>query len=113
MSNREIPMEISCEDVDAKRRAGEEFLLFDCREQDEFDLVKIEGAVHLPMSELMTRVSELEPYREQPIVVHCHHGGRSLQVASWLRGQGFVSVASMAGGIDQWAAGIEPGMTRY
>ena len=41
------------------------------------------------MSELTTRVVELAPYRDVPIAIHCHHGGRSLRVANWLRAQGF------------------------
>ena len=59
------------------------------------------------------RLSELEPQRAQRIVIHCHHGGRSLRVANFLRQQGFAHAQSMAGGIDQWAVEIEPGMTRY
>ena len=47
------------------------------------------------------------------IVVYCHLGGRSHRVATWLREQGFAQAQSMAGGIDQWAAEIEPGMARY
>ena len=41
------------------------------------------------MSELAARVEELAPHRDRLVVVHCHHGGRSLRVARWLREQGF------------------------
>ena len=37
------------------------------------------------MSEIEGRVGEIEQYRQREIVVYCHHGMRSLQVASWLR----------------------------
>ncbi|HWC88215.1 MAG TPA: rhodanese-like domain-containing protein, partial [Pirellulales bacterium] len=73
----------------------------------------VDGALLLPMSQLTARASELEPYKAQQIAVHCHHGGRSLRVAGWLREQGFAGAQSMAGGIDRWALEIEPGMTRY
>jgi rhodanese-related sulfurtransferase len=98
------PLEIDCRTVKTRRDAGEDLLLLDCREPDEYETVHIKGARLLPMSQIVDRVGELEPHRTQPIVVHCHHGGRSLRVANWLTQQGFTDVKSMAGGIDQWAA---------
>lgn len=106
-------MEVSCAEVKQRRDADDDFLLLDCREQDEHDLVSIAGAKLLPMSELMERHEELTEFKDRPLVVHCHHGGRSLQVANWLRGQGYSQAQSMAGGIDVWAQEIEPEMTRY
>jgi rhodanese-related sulfurtransferase len=106
-------MEIDCASVKAKLDANENFLLLDCREQDEYDLVRIRGALLLPMSELMVRVGELEEFKGRPVVVHCHHGGRSLRVAGWLRQQGFEQAQSMAGGIDAWAQTIDPTLARY
>ena len=41
------------------------------------------------MSEISARVSELDAHKGRPIVVHCHHGGRSLRVTNWLRQFGF------------------------
>ena len=67
----------------------------------------------LPMSEITERVAELEPYRNSEIIVHCHHGGRSLRVTNWLRQQGFAMVTNMAGGIDQWSQSIDPAVPRY
>ncbi len=109
----QVPLEIDCQTTRAKQTAGESFVFLDCREQDEFDAVRIEGAVLIPMSQLQDRVSELDGKQDEEIIVHCHHGGRSLRVAQWLRQQGFSKAASMAGGIDVWAVDIEPGMARY
>lgn len=92
---------------------GEPFLLLDCRERDEHQLVNIDEARLLPMSEIQDRVDEIEEHREREIVVHCHHGGRSLQVAMWLSQQGFADVKSMAGGINQWAIEIDTSLSRY
>lgn len=108
-----LPIETDCQDVKARLDRGEAFLLLDCREQDEYDLVRIEGATLIPMSQLTARAAELEPYRHAEIAVMCHHGGRSLRVAHWLRQQGFERAQSMAGGIDAWAVEIDPSMTRY
>jgi len=113
MAAEETPIEVDCRSVQSRQAAGNEFLFVDCREQDEFDKVRIEGAVLIPMSQIAERASELEAHRNSDVIVHCHHGGRSLRVATWLRQQGFSKAQSMAGGIDAWAIEIEPGMARY
>jgi rhodanese-related sulfurtransferase len=113
-SSPTLPLEISIQDVHALREAGGPVFLLDCREEEEFAIAKIHDAVLVPMSQFVER---LEPHREQigdmPLVVYCHHGGRSLRVAQWLRGQGFPQAQSMRGGIDAWAQEIEPDMPRY
>lgn len=113
MSSPSEPIEISVPEVQALRTGGDDFLLIDCREPNEYEIASIEGAQLLPMSALTDRVGELAGNEERRIVVHCHMGGRSLRVANWLRQQGFSRAQSMAGGIDQWATDVEPGMPRY
>jgi rhodanese-related sulfurtransferase len=108
-----LSLEIACTAVKEKLDAGADLVFIDCREPDEHALVRIEAATLLPMSQFAQRASELEAFRGKHVVVHCHHGGRSMRVAQWLRQQGFEQAQSMAGGIDQWAAEIEPGMARY
>jgi len=108
-----LPLEIDIPGVKAKLDAGEEFLLLDCREPQEHQTAHIDAAKLLPMSELPARVGELEPHKSGLIVVHCHHGGRSLRVTQWLRAQGFPQVQSMAGGIDQWSVQVDPAVPRY
>ncbi len=108
-----VPIEIDCRSVQAKLAGGENFLLLDCREQDEWDQVHIAAARLIPMSQLADRVGELEAFRQLPIAVHCHHGGRSLRVANWLRDQGFAKAQSVAGGIDAWAQQIDTSLPRY
>ena len=109
----EDALEISAVEVKALLEAGEEFLLVDCREPLEADYASITGAQLIPMSELADRVEELEPSQASRIVVHCHLGGRSLQVAHWLRQQGFTEAVSMTGGIDSWSQEIDPAVPRY
>jgi rhodanese-related sulfurtransferase len=108
-----LPIETECRAVHNALASGEDFLLLDCREPDEHAVASIEAAKLVPMSELAARVEELNPWRERRIVVHCHHGGRSLRVANWLRGQGFEQAQSMAGGIDAWAVEIDQSLARY
>lgn len=107
------PLEVNCQQVQEKLTAGTPFFFLDCREPDEYATAKIGETTLLPMSQLADRVAELEPHRNGEIVVHCHHGGRSLRVAMWLRNQGFPNVSSLAGGIDAWSQQIDPTVPRY
>lgn len=113
MSSVETPLELDVFALKALRDAGEDFLLVDCREPDEHDLVRIAGAKLLPMNETPQRLAELAPYRDKRIVVHCHHGGRSQRVTQYLRGQGFLQAQNLRGGIDAWAEQIDTSLRRY
>ena len=107
------PLEIDVHSLKSKLDQGTLPLLIDCREKSEYDTVHIHAARLIPLSEFADRVGELEPFRNQEIVIHCHHGGRSLRATKWLLQQGFTNVKSLAGGIDQWAVEIEPTLPRY
>lgn len=109
-----IAVEVSTGEARARLIASPpDTLLLDCREPDEHAIARIDGARLIPMREIPERLSELEPWREKPIVVHCHHGGRSLRVARWLRSQGYAGAQNMAGGIDAWSLEIDPATPRY
>ncbi|MEE3370123.1 MAG: rhodanese-like domain-containing protein [Planctomycetota bacterium] len=114
MTKTPAGLEIDCLAAHA-RISSEGFggLLLDCREQDEYDLVHVADSTLLPMSELARRVDELAPHRDQEILVLCHHGMRSLQVATWLREQGFDGACSIAGGIDAWSCQVDSSLPRY
>lgn len=90
-----------------------EFLLMDVREQSEYEMAKIDGAVLYPMSGLQTRIDELDGLKNQHIVVQCHLGGRSLQVTQWLRGRGFERVQNLTGGIEAWSQQIDASVPQY
>ena len=104
-------MEVSPAQVKAKLDAGEAFTLLDCRNDDERAFCLIEPSLHIPMHQTPERLAEIP--RDQPVVVYCHHGVRSLQVTSFLKTQGFDDVQSMAGGIDLWSLRIDPTVPRY
>jgi len=107
-----LDLETGVKDVKAKRDAGETFLLLDVREGWEIETARLEGTLDIPMGEIPARAHlELDP--EIEIVVMCHHGVRSLNVAVWLRNQGFELAQSMAGGIEQWSREIDAKVPRY
>ena len=104
--------EITPEAVKAKLDAAEEFVLLDVREPWEFETAKIAAAKLMPMGDVPSRAhQELDP--EEPIVVLCHHGVRSMNVTVWLRQQGFEKVQSMRGGIDAWSKLVDPKVPMY
>ena len=108
----ELPQEIPIDQVKTKLDAGEgDFVLLDCREPTELQIASIDGATHVPMGEIPSRVESMD--REKETVVFCHHGQRSLNVAAYLEEQGFTRVRSMAGGIDAWSCAIDPSVPRY
>ena len=74
-------------------------LLLDVREQHEWTAGHAPGAVHLPLSQLQTRVAEV-PVGE-PVDVVCHLGGRSAQATAFLRAHG-VDARNVTGGMDAW-----------
>ena len=86
-------------------------LLLDVREPWEFALCSIEGSQAMPMGAVPARCQELDPERD--IVVICHHGGRSAQVAMFLERQGFAKVINLAGGVSEWASRVDPKMPQY
>ena len=88
-------------------------LLLDCRTPEEHATANIAGSLLLPMQELPERLGELEAWRTKPVIVHCHHGVRSLRVTNWLRERGFAAVSSMQGGIDAWSTDVDKNVPRY
>lgn len=86
--------------------------LIDVREPWEFATTRVEGSVPMPMGDVPARAhQELDP--DERLVVICHHGLRSMNVAVWLRGQGFEQVQSLRGGIDAWSQEVDATIARY
>src|SRR3954471_14885766 len=96
---------------DELSQKGDDVILIDVREPHEWEIAHIEGARLIPLGQLPDRIPELDGHAE--IVTYCHKGSRSMKALEILRGAGHSRVRSLAGGIDAWAARIEPGMARY
>lgn len=91
--------------------AGDTPALLDVREPWEYDICHIAGSISLPMNQIPGRYGELDPQRG--VVVICHHGMRSAQVAAYLTGQGMENVMNLAGGVDAWAREVDGRMPVY
>ena len=104
--------EITPQDFARLRSEPNPPLLLDVREPWEYETVHLPDSLLMPMGEVPNRAyNELDP--DQPLIVMCHHGARSLNVAMWLRQQGYEHAQSLAGGIDAWSRAVDPTVPRY
>ena len=95
-----------------RRAQGTQMTLLDVREGWEIDLAPVPSqTVRIPMGQIVDRLSELDP--NTPTVVICRSGGRSLQVAHFLEGRGFATVANLSGGILAWSRDVDPSIPQY
>lgn len=94
----------------ARRFESGESLLLDVREPSELAVAAIEGALHVPMRQVPARAKDIP--KDRPVLVLCHHGGRSQVVADWLASQGF-QAENVAGGIDAWSDAVDASIPRY
>jgi rhodanese-related sulfurtransferase len=86
-------------------------LLLDVREPWEFEICHIDGSLNLPMGQLPGHLERLADAED--IVVICHHGIRSLRVASYLRQHCDGELINLDGGVDAWARDVDPAMPVY
>ncbi|NRA07784.1 MAG: molybdopterin-synthase adenylyltransferase MoeB [Myxococcales bacterium] len=105
--------EVAASQVAARREQGESLLLLDVREADEVERASIADTMWIPLGSLPERLGELEAWREAPVVVHCHHGGRSAQACEMLLERGFRRVENMSGGIEAWSLTVDASVPRY
>lgn len=108
-----LELEIKPRDLAAQLNANPSgTVLLDVREPWELATAQIAGSKSIPMGEIPARAfQELDP--ETHIVTVCHAGVRSLNVAVWLRNQGFEQVQSLSGGIDSWSREVDASVPRY
>jgi rhodanese-related sulfurtransferase len=90
---------------------GKTPVILDVREAWEYEICHLANSIHMSMSQIPARRDELNP--EDEIIVLCHHGIRSIQVATYLESQGFLNLINLEGGIDTWAKSVDTAMSQY
>lgn len=94
----------------SRRNAGESLILLDVREDWEISVASVPAVVHIPMGQVVSRLSELDKTKE--IVVLCRSGRRSFEVAKLLQSNGYQAI-NLAGGILAWSRDIDPSIPTY
>ena len=85
-----------------RRHAANDATFLDVRDQQEVNLGRIPGALHISRGTLETRAEGALP-RDARIVVYCGSGNRSALAADTLQQMGYAHVSSLAGGFRAWA----------
>jgi len=101
------PAELSAELKNAENNAR----LVDVRTREEFEAVKIKGAILLSQELMQEMLMKWD--RTALLVLIDHQGTRSMDAAAYFAGHGFETVKSLRGGIDAWSEEIDPNLPRY
>ena len=103
--------EMSVEDLKAKLDKGETPIIIDVREPWEYEIVHLPDVKLIPMNTIPAHLGEFD--KDAEIVVQCHHGSRSWNVAAYMMGQGFTNVKNLTGGIHAWSQRIDRTVKTY
>jgi len=106
-----VPFEIEVEDLRRMFDSAAALTVLDIREPHEISVCAIGDSLDIPMNQVPHHLEKLPT--ENPLVVICHHGIRSLRVMAWLRENGFGNAISLRGGINAWAQRVDPAMATY
>ncbi len=98
--------QITADDAKKIMDSGEEHIILDTREQDEFDEGHIPGAILIPYTEIENKAEEMLPDKDKLILVYCRSGRRSKIAAEALSKLGYTNVKEF-GGIIDWHYGVE------
>jgi rhodanese-related sulfurtransferase len=104
--------EITASELKQRLDNGEEIQIVDVREANEVAVAKIPNSIHIPLAQVLDRMSEIDPARET--VVHCKMGGRSARAIEALKRSGFTgNLLNLTGGITAWSNEVDPSVPKY
>ena len=92
--------QITAEEAKKIMDSGEEHIILDTREQDEFDEGHIPGAILIPYTEIENKAEEMIPDKDKLILVYCRSGRRSKIAAESLAKLGYTNIKEFGGIID-------------
>ena len=93
------------------RDRGDDVVLIDVREPHEWEINRIPGAHLIPMNDVPSRISEIP--QSGNVLVYCKVGARSAEVLKFLHQVGLTNTKHLAGGIESYAAQVDPSIPRY
>ena len=99
--------------LDEREAGTRDFLLIDVREEVEWEIVQIPGAILIPKGQFLDGSALANLPTDKQIVLHCKVGGRSAEALAVVQGAGFTDAIHVGGGINAWVAQIEPDKPSY
>ena len=91
---------------------GDDIQIVDVREDNEVAVGRIPNSMHIPLGQVLNRMSEIDPSRET--VVYCKMGGRSARAIDALQRSGFQGkLVNLKGGILRWSDEVDPSVPKY
>ncbi|MEP6820439.1 MAG: rhodanese-like domain-containing protein [bacterium] len=104
--------EITATELKQRLGNGDDIQIIDVREDNEVAIAKLPNTIHIPLGQIVNRMSEIDPARET--VVHCKLGGRSARAIEALKRSGFTgNLLNLAGGITAWSNDVDPSVPKY
>jgi len=104
--------EITATELKQRLDNGDDIQIIDVREPHEVKIASIPNATHIPLGQVLNRMSEIDPNRET--VVHCKMGGRSAKAIEALKRSGFAgNLLNLKGGITAWSNEVDDSVPKY
>ena len=110
-TNQPMP-EITATELKRRLDEGDDIQIIDVREPDEYERARLPGSIHIPLGQVVNRMSEIDATRNT--VVHCKMGGRSAKAIEALKRAGFQGqLTNLKGGITAWSNDVVPSVPKY
>lgn len=93
---------ITVQELKSRIDNGEKINLIDCREPAEYEEYNIGGTL-IPLGKIQEQdIDELEPLKEEELIIHCRSGKRSAMACQLLDEMGFKNTVNVEGGVLAW-----------
>ena len=104
---------LSARDLKTKIDNGDNFLLVDVREQNEYEIVSIPGSVLIPKDDILSGEALASLPMDRQLVLHCKSGARSAEALAVLHKAGFADAVHVGGGVLAWVKQVDPSLPSY
>ncbi|MEL1136478.1 rhodanese-like domain-containing protein [Desulfitobacterium sp. THU1] len=106
-ANNKAIKNLTAEEAYELIKSNKDVVIIDVRTKDEYMKGHISGSKSIPVGELSTRLSELQKYKDKPVLVHCASGGRSPAALRILLKNDFSQILHLKRGLMGWNYGLK------
>ena len=104
---------ITAAELKAMLDRKDDIFLIDVREQNEYEIVSIPGAVLIPKDQFLTGAALERLPQDRRIVLHCKSGVRSAECLAVVKNAGFSDAVHVGGGVISWVNTVDPSLPVY